>query len=57
VVPLEEHDENSSFEGLGLSLIRNLIGDLSGRFELRRNMELGQTIAEVRFPLVRHTMS
>jgi two-component sensor histidine kinase len=57
VMPLEEHEESSSFEGLGLSLIRNLIGDLGGRFVLRRDVEAGQTIAEVRFPLVRHSMS
>ncbi len=57
LVPLEEHEESGSFEGLGLSLIRNLIGDLGGHFTLRRYVELGQTIAEVRFPLLRHTVS
>jgi len=57
LVPLEEHEESGSFEGLGLSLIRNLIGDLGGYFVLRRDVELGQTIAEVRFPLLRRTVS
>ena len=46
--PLEE--ENS--ESLGLSLIRNLIGDLGGQFVLRRTGETpARTSAEVRFPL------
>ncbi len=46
--PLEE--ENS--ESLGLSLIRNLIGDLGGQFVLRRSGETPAcTSAEVRFPL------
>jgi two-component sensor histidine kinase len=46
--PLEE--ENS--ESLGLSLIRNLIGDLGGQFVLRRTGETpAHTSAEVRFPL------
>jgi len=40
-------------EGLGLSLIKNLIGDLGGKFVLRRNKEEHGTIAEVRFPLAR----
>lgn len=48
--PVEEHQESSSFEGLGLSLIRNLIGDIGGHFVLRRDGERGLTIAEVRFP-------
>ena len=52
LVPLEEQEEAGSFEGLGLSLIRNLIGDLGGHFVLRRDGSLGQTIAEVRFPLL-----
>jgi len=61
--PLEE--ENS--EGLGLSLIRYLIGDLGGQFQLRRmcirdengekssDIPCGRqvTVAEVRFPLAR----
>jgi two-component sensor histidine kinase len=47
--PLEE-----SGEGLGLSLIRNLIGDLGGHFVLRRTVETPpRTCAEVRFPLAR----
>ena len=49
--PPEEHQESSSFEGLGLSLIRNLIGDVGGQFVLRRDVERGLTIAEVRFPV------
>lgn len=51
--PLE--DEN--VEGLGLSLIRNLIGDIRGQFSLRRTEEdPPRTCAEVRFPLERpHT--
>lgn len=48
--PLE--DENT--EGLGLSLIRNLIGDIRGQFSLRRTEEEPpRTCAEVRFPLER----
>jgi two-component sensor histidine kinase len=60
---LEDGGEGASFEGLGLSLIKNLIGDLGGSFSLRRmvvddlNGSSGQsaerTIAEVHFPLVR----
>ena len=47
--PMEE--ENS--EGLGLSLIRNLIGDIGGQFSLRRTEETpARTRAEVRFPLM-----
>ena len=64
---LEEAGEGNS-EGLGLSLIKNLIGDLGGKFSLRREVihNGGQnekalqnglsgeyTVAEVRFPLVR----
>ena len=48
--PLEGSDESS--EGLGLSLIRHLIGDLGGRFALRRT-DTDCTLAQVRFPLVR----
>ena len=49
--PLALHEEESS-EGLGISLIRNLIGDLGGRFLLRRTGEMpSRTSAEVRFPL------
>lgn len=40
-------------EGLGISLIKNLIGDLSGRYSLNRDAETGQTVAEIRFPLAR----
>jgi len=48
----EQSDEENG-EGLGLSLIKNLIGDLGGRFSLLRLEETGQTVAEVRFPLAR----
>jgi two-component system, sensor histidine kinase PdtaS len=68
-LPAEEPGgESPSFEGLGLSLIKNLIGDLGGRFTLRRELvqqnpgqtsgdgsEQEQTIAEIRFPLVRRS--
>ncbi len=48
--PLEEE----SSEGLGLSLIKNLIGDLGGSYTLRRTGETPpRTCAEVRFPLKR----
>lgn len=48
--PLEEE----SSEGLGLSLIKNLIGDLGGSYNLRRTGETPpRTCAEVRFPLKR----
>ncbi|HVB72409.1 MAG TPA: GAF domain-containing protein [Ktedonobacteraceae bacterium] len=51
--PVEITEEESS-EGLGLSLIRHLIGDLGGRFVLRRTDETPpRTCAEVRFPLTR----
>lgn len=57
----DETGEGSS-EGLGLSLIKNLIGDLHGKFSLRRDTivlpnrpenepAVERTIAEVRFPL------
>jgi GAF domain-containing protein len=63
-----ENSESSS-EGLGLSLIKNLAGDLDGQFSLRRehdpasqngasNVSDGPaeyTVAEVRFPLVRRS--
>jgi two-component sensor histidine kinase len=49
---LERNEEENS-EGLGLSLINNLIGDLGGQSSLRRIEETGQTVAEVRFPLAR----
>ena len=48
--------EEESSEGLGLSLIKNLIGDLGGKFSLRRVGEANRTnctVAEVRFPLAR----
>jgi two-component sensor histidine kinase/putative methionine-R-sulfoxide reductase with GAF domain len=46
--------EDESSEGLGLSLIRNLIGDIGGQFTLRRTDETPpRTCAEVRFPLER----
>jgi GAF domain-containing protein/anti-sigma regulatory factor (Ser/Thr protein kinase) len=51
---LDRNEEESS-EGLGLSLIKNLIGDLRGQSSLRRLEETGQTVAEVRFPLARRT--
>jgi two-component system, sensor histidine kinase PdtaS len=52
-VSLEEDDS----EGLGLSLIRNLMGDIGGKFTLRRTVESPpRTCAEVRFPLVRRTL-
>ena len=50
---LEPGEEESS-EGLGLSLIKNLIGDLGGRFVLWRDGSMGRTVAEVRFPLARN---
>jgi two-component sensor histidine kinase len=51
--PAEPVEEESS-EGLGLSLIRNLIGDIKGQFTLRRTDEVPpRTCAEVRFPLER----
>ncbi|GCE11456.1 sensor histidine kinase [Tengunoibacter tsumagoiensis] len=59
---VDEQGETSG-EGLGLSLIKHLISDLGGKFALRREaLPLGdeadaplveQTVAEVRFPLVR----
>ncbi len=48
----EQGDEENG-EGLGLSLIKNLIGDLAGQFSLLRLAETGQTVAEIRFPLAR----
>ncbi|HTK10195.1 MAG TPA: GAF domain-containing protein [Ktedonobacteraceae bacterium] len=68
----EPPQQEESGEGLGLSLIKHLIGDLGGRFTLRRelagesagtNRELAsgdgkgqeQTVAEIRFPLVRRS--
>src|SRR6266487_2941127 len=37
-VPVEESGESNSFEGLGLSLIKHLIGDLGGSFSLKREI-------------------
>jgi two-component sensor histidine kinase len=60
-IPIEENADPTG-EGLGLSLIRQLIGDLEGKFSLRRviindattdNRPVERTVAEVRFPLVR----
>lgn len=52
--PAEPVEEEST-EGLGLSLIRNLIGDIRGQFTLRRTEETPpRTCAEVRFPLERN---
>ncbi len=51
--PPEPFEEEGS-EGLGLSLIRNLMGDIGGQYMLRRTNETPpRTCAEVRFPLVR----
>ena len=48
-------DENA--EGLGLSLIRNLVGDLRGQFSLGRTEgDPPYTRAEVRFPLERYPL-
>ena len=47
----EDETEEEASEGLGLSLIKNLIGDLGGQFVLRRSADDSKTIAEVRFPL------
>lgn len=57
----ESLSEEDNSEGLGLSLIRNLIGDLGGRFVLRRERAVDSensmeyTVAEVRFPLERRS--
>jgi GAF domain-containing protein len=60
-IPIEENADPTG-EGLGLSLIRQLIGDLGGKFSLRRviindatadNRPVERTVAEVRFPLIR----
>jgi two-component sensor histidine kinase len=49
---LPSSTEEESSEGLGLSLIKNLIGDLGGSYSLRRTEETPpRTCAEVRFPL------
>ncbi len=66
-LPLEESGESGTFEGLGLSLIKHMIGDLDGRFFLRRESlpsseqspndgtVIERTVAEVRFPLKRRS--
>jgi two-component system, sensor histidine kinase PdtaS len=46
--------EEESSEGLGLSLIKNLIGDLGGQFRLWSESHTGHTVAEVRFPRARN---
>ena len=54
---VSESLEEEGSEGLGLSLIRNLMGDIGGEFTLQRTLELPpRTCAEVRFPLVRRTL-
>ncbi|HTI14951.1 MAG TPA: GAF domain-containing protein [Dictyobacter sp.] len=63
-VTIDEAGESNS-EGLGLSLIKHLIGDLGGTFSLKRDLvtlnskeqdgPVERTVAEVRFPLVRHS--
>lgn len=65
---LANSNEGGNFEGLGLSLIKHLIGDLDGSFTLRREQAdpehasdktlTGEhTVAEVRFPLKRRSRS
>jgi two-component system, sensor histidine kinase PdtaS len=60
-IPIEETVGDSGREGLGVSLINHLIGELGGKFSLRRviindattdNRPVERTVAEVRFPLV-----
>lgn len=54
--PPELFEEDGS-EGLGLSLVRNLMGDIGGQFMLRRTHEKPpRTCAEVRFPLARNPL-
>ncbi len=54
---LSEPLEEDGSEGLGLSLIRNLMGDIGGQFMLRRTMETPpRTSAQVRFTLVRRPL-
>jgi len=69
---MEDAGESSAFDGLGLSLIKNLISDLGGKFALYRETShaagnstseksgssdkpVERTVAEVHFPLVRHS--
>ena len=55
--PISKSFEEDDSEGLGLSLIRNLMGDIGGEFTLRRTIEIPpRTCAEVRFPLIRRTL-
>jgi two-component system, sensor histidine kinase PdtaS len=55
--PVSKSLEEDDSEGLGISLIRNLMGDIGGKFTLRRTHELPpRTSAEVCFPLVRRTL-
>ncbi len=55
--PVSKSLEEDDSEGLGLSLIRNLMGDIGGGFTLRRTTEIPPcTCAEVRFPLIRRTL-
>ena len=55
--PVSKSLEEDDSEGLGLSLIRNLMGDIGGGFTLRRTTEIPpRTCAEVRFPLIRRTL-
>ncbi len=55
--PISGSFEEEDTEGLGLSLIRNLMGDIGGKFSLRRTLELPpRTCAEVSFPLTRRTL-
>jgi len=68
-LPLAANTEEGNFEGLGLSLIKHLIGDLDGKFSLRREhlsvpeqssqeaSTVERTVAEVRFPLKRRSRS
>ena len=64
----EESNGSGNFDGLGLSLIKNMIGDLDGDFTLKReqcvlaNIPSGDTsaectVAEVHFPLKRRNRS
>lgn len=55
--PISESFDEESTEGLGLSLIRNLMGDIGGKFSLRRTREISpRTCAEVSFPLARRSL-
>jgi GAF domain-containing protein/anti-sigma regulatory factor (Ser/Thr protein kinase) len=45
-ISTEETGESNNFEGLGVSLIKNLIGDLEGRFSLYRETTSSQTNGE-----------